>query len=109
MEEQAQSVLRLKQFTKAFRHFFQKLGTLSAFAFVVVIAFQVLVVDSQLRRGEFLSTRTDCLVFKDESWAAGPRLIHIDNPIPKMFNATDSTLERSRPANDVSPDLRRIN
>ena len=47
--EQAQPVSRLKQFTKAFHHFFQKLGTLSAFAFVVVIAFQVF--DCSMRAG----------------------------------------------------------
>jgi hypothetical protein len=39
-EEQAQPVSRLKTFTKAFQHFFQKPGTLAVFAFVVVIAFQ---------------------------------------------------------------------
>ena len=39
-EEQAQPVSRLKTFTKAFQHFFQRPGTLAVFAFVVVIAFQ---------------------------------------------------------------------
>ena len=62
--EQAQPVFRLKQFTKAFHHFFQKLGTLSAFAFVVVIAFQVLIFGLQIRRR--FEHRTDCLVFKNE-------------------------------------------
>jgi hypothetical protein len=52
--EQVQTASRLRQFTKAFHHFFQMPGTHSAFAFVVVIAFQVFGFYSMLTGGRTL-------------------------------------------------------
>jgi hypothetical protein len=84
----------LKQLTKAFHHFFQKLGTLSVFAFVVVIAFQVLVAYVRAGRRTPEDFAPPAQSSKANRQPHGCRSFQLTIPTKKMFKAV--SLKRGR-------------
>jgi len=90
-EEQPQPVSRLKTFTKAFQHFFQRPGTLAVFAFVVVIAFQDFGFFGVPVGGKDIESFAP-LAQSSKASKPAPRLtlVHVDNSDHKTFNGAET-------------------